>query len=242
MHSQFYSLSAPICHLIFPFFRPSGEGNLQVPIMNSSPHVHRGPQLHLWQLAWTVLKWPLCPWHTGARDLLIGVWHQVFVCNILLLFQTLKPSLINYIFHATVNMFGTAKDKLRRIVIERCLLKFRGKNLNVKGDILETVKLSTAFVSGWTPPASQVLWICLILCLLFATLTLVKVAWVQGSCREQFPKWRQVNLPYLKGKNKQLINNYSWVFILLDCFMLSPNIIIQNEQIFRVIVNNQDKC
>lgn len=128
MQSQFYSLSAPICHLIFPFFCPSGEGKLQCPIMNSPPHVHRDPQLHLWQLAWTVLKWPLRPWHTGARDLLIGVWHQVFVCNILLLFQTLKPSLINCIFHATVNMFGITKGKLGRIVIEMGLLNFRSKN------------------------------------------------------------------------------------------------------------------
>lgn len=59
--------------------------NLSVPLWASYPHVHRGLLLHLWQLAWLVLEWPLCPWDVCARDLLIGVWHQVFVWDALLL-------------------------------------------------------------------------------------------------------------------------------------------------------------
>lgn len=49
--------------------------------------------LHLWQLVWPLLQRPLRPWDAGARDLLIGVWHQVFIRCILLLFPDTNVTL-----------------------------------------------------------------------------------------------------------------------------------------------------
>lgn len=48
----------------------------------------------------------------------------------------------------------------------------------------------------------------------YAALTLVKVAWVRESCREQFPIWRQAILPYLKGEMNN--SHHCLVFIVID--------------------------
>lgn len=99
------------CHLISLSSCLSAEDTIQCPIITSSLHLPTGLLLSLWQLARTVLEWPVCPWDVAARDLLIGVWHQVFVWDIPLLFQTLMSSLINYILHATVTQSSKKKKR-----------------------------------------------------------------------------------------------------------------------------------
>lgn len=99
------------CHLISLSSCLSAEDTIQCPIITSSLHLPTGLLLSLWQLARTVLEWPVCPWDVAARDLLIGVWHQVFVWDIPLLFQTLMSSLINYILHATVTQSSKKKEQ-----------------------------------------------------------------------------------------------------------------------------------
>lgn len=52
----------------------------------------------------------------------------------------------------------------------------------------------------------------------YAALTLVKVAWVQESCKELFPKWRRAILPYLE-RNETI--NLCQVFILIQNMTIS---------------------
>lgn len=210
------------CHLISLSSCLSAEDTIQCPIITSSLHLPTGLLLSLWQLARTVLEWPVCPWDVAARDLLIGVWHQVFVWDIPLLFQTLMSSLINYILHATVTQSSKKKkknsSKMQVFVCKKDKIRFLFNVLSGTFRDSRATKAQHVFQT-WSATVNKNGHLCsfqriksVSYFLLLAdqktqtmrnvALTLVKVAWVQESCRERFPKWRQAIPPYLKEEMK----------------------------------------